>query len=84
MAGMAQTFADLTSLSIEDLISKHDQEAETTGTHVNYYLEELRYRRSQEVAKRIFQLTHRIFWLTLVVTVATIVVTVATIINVWF
>ena len=63
---MARTFAELTRLSEKNLIAEHDLKTVNTVTDVNYYLEELRYRRSQKVA-------NQIFWLTLVVTVATVI-----------
>jgi hypothetical protein len=68
----AKTISEIRALSIDDLIKEHDQAAASTVVGTNFYLDELRARDSQLVARKVEKLTLWIFILTLIVTAATI------------
>lgn len=75
--GMAKTLEELRSLSDEELVRRHDREAEGTVVGVDYYLDELHRRdveRTNQIVvdktKRITELTWMITGLTLVNAVA--------------
>ena len=65
---------ELQDLSVEQLISYHDELSITTKLGPEYYREEIRYRHQLEVARQMR-------WLTIVITVLTLVVTGATVYN---
>ena len=85
MGILACTFAELTSLSENDLMDKHDRLVEEIETDANYYLEELRHRRmvrlvdeQSRIAAKMEGLTKWIAVMTFVVTASTIYTAVAT------
>ena len=79
MGILACTFAELTRLSENDLIAKHDQMVEHVETDVNYYLEELRHRRMERLVKEQSHIAAKMERFTKWVAAMTCVVTVATI-----
>ena len=77
----AYTWAELTHLSDNELISQHDQRSPNTVTGINYYLEELRHRRMKRLVKEQSDIAAKVECLTKWIFVLTGVVTVATIFN---
>ncbi len=72
---MAKNLKELKSMTDEDLIAAYDQEAMRTNVGISFYLEELRYRETSRINRKVVRLTK---W----VTVLTVVITIATILNV--
>jgi hypothetical protein len=76
---MTFSLAELRSVSNEELIRRHDYIAETTGSSVNYYLEELGRRDQQKATEAMERYTRNtrdytrwITWMTCVVTLTTL------------
>ena len=70
---MWPTWAKLRTLSDEELIARHDEEARTTVSGTELCLGELRYREQSRLNQSVRRYTRYIFWLTVAVTLATIV-----------
>ena len=68
-----ETWAELTKLSEEEMIRKHDELAKRIVVGTAHYLEELRYRRAAHISQDIECFTKWICVMTVVITLATIV-----------
>ena len=78
------TWAELTSLSDEQLIGAYDESVNATAVGTEYYLEEIRHRRQAHIAASVEKLTNRILWLTVCVTLLTLINLGVTVVNfVW-
>ena len=69
----AKTYAELRTLSDEELIRQHDMLATNTVSGTGYYLDELRRRESDRQGKQMLRLTWVVTMLTVVNVVAVIV-----------
>lgn len=65
-------WADLESLTEEQLIAAHDEKAKNTVVGLSYFLDEVRHRRQSRVAASVEKLTRWIFWLTVFVALLTL------------
>ena len=63
-----RSWRDLKGLSDNQLIEMQDRTSERTDIGLDYYLEELKYRRQTRVAAEVEKFTRWIFGLTLIVT----------------
>ena len=73
---MAKTFAEMQSLSEEELIQQHDQLISAPGgvqIGIQHYLDEIRSRRSSRINHSMRCMTLWIAGMTFVITIATIV-----------
>ena len=77
---MSYSWKDLKALSDEQLVKRHDRQAQNTATNTNYYLAELRHRdqrriteSQQRIAEEVLRLTERITFLTKVIVTLTVV-----------
>ena len=69
---MSPTWNKLKTLSDEELIARHDEEARTSVSGTQFCIEELRYREQSRINQSVRRYTWCILWLTVVVTMATI------------
>jgi hypothetical protein len=70
---VAETIAELRSLSDEEIIRRHDRKAANTVVGTQHYLDELARRDAERQGKRMEALTRSMYVLSVVVTFATIV-----------
>lgn len=70
---MSETFAELQTLSDEDLVRKHDHLATTTAPGTNHYLQELARRDQHRQTQAILRYTLCVAIMTAVITIATVV-----------
>ena len=73
MPGMAQSLSGLRSLTDDELVKKHDDQAKTTVVGIQYYLDELNRRYQERQTKSMLRFTKHIAVMTLVVTLATLI-----------
>lgn len=73
MSKMALPLAQLRGMSDDDLIRRHDEEAEATLTGVDYCLNELNRRDQARQTASMVRYTTWITFMTVVITVATLV-----------
>ena len=74
MPGMALSLSDLRKLTDDELVERHDAQAETTFVGIQYFLDELNRRYQERQTKAMIRFTK---W----ITVMTVVITSATVIN---
>jgi hypothetical protein len=74
---MAYTLAELRSLSTDDLMQEHDEQAPRTQVGLNYYRDEILRREVEAQQNRIERMTATIQRLTWAITVLTVVNTLA-------
>jgi hypothetical protein len=79
----AEPLAVLRSMPDEELVARHDGEAERTQANANYYLAELARREQHRQTRAILEYTRSVERMTKVITVATVVNMVAAIIAVY-
>ena len=70
---MSESLKQLRSMSMEELITKHDRVASHGAVTVGHYLSEISRRDNQTLSDRMLRLTRWITVLTIVMTIATIV-----------
>ena len=81
MSKIALPLHELRSMSEADLIRRHDEEAQSTVTGVDYCLDELHRREQERHTLAMLALTKQMRWMTVVITIATIVGVFATVLG---
>lgn len=77
---MSYSIEKLRSLTDEELIAEHDEQAQRTSVGVSYYLEELDRRSRERAVQASDRLARRSFWLGVASTVLSVVATVAAVV----
>lgn len=68
---MAMTYAEISSLSREELITLYDQKAQHTQVGLDFIKQEIWSRDSEQLNRNMECLTRRIHWLTIIITILT-------------
>ena len=79
---MANTYAEMSKLSKEDLISLYDQEAQSTHVGLEFIKQEIWRRDSDRLNRSMERMTNRIQRLTIIITILTVVNVAAVLIDV--
>ena len=70
---MADTYAEISRLSKEDLIALYDQKAQSTQVGLEFVKQEIWRRDSDRLNRNIERMTYRIHWLTIIMTILTVI-----------
>ena len=72
MPGKALSLSDLRNLTDDELVEKHDYQAETTVIGIQYFLDELNRRQQERQTRAMLRFTTWITIMTIVITLATL------------
>ena len=70
---MSESVAELKKLSDEELVERHDKQAQHTQVGIKFYLDELRGRENARLSRSVEKMTRAILWLTVIIGIATLV-----------
>jgi len=80
---MSETLANLRSIPTDQLIKTHDFLAQNTIAGVQYYLDELARRDTENANKTLLELTSQMKWMTVTIVVLTVVNVILVAFSVW-